>query len=105
MLRSYLVDVCTTGEACLKRYANGYDLVLLDLGLPDIDGLTVLKRLKSVDANARVIITTASEQVELAVAALRAGAIHYIRKPIRAADLRGAIEEALARKVPQADAK
>jgi DNA-binding response OmpR family regulator len=68
-----------TAEAALET--EGYDLVLLDLGLPGKDGLEVLRTLRARRRSEPVIITTARDAVEQRIAGLDAGADDYLLKP------------------------
>jgi two-component system OmpR family response regulator len=68
-----------TAEAALET--EGYDLVLLDLGLPGRDGLDVLRTLRARRRSEPVIITTARDAVEQRIAGLDAGADDYLLKP------------------------
>lgn len=60
--------------------ANDIDVILLDLSMPDIDGITVLKKIDKVRGNVQVIVQTASSDVSLAVTAINLGATDYIIK-------------------------
>jgi two-component system response regulator AtoC len=71
------------------------DLVLLDLRLPGASGLELLPRIKALDATLPVIMMTAYGEVETAVAAVRAGAHHFLEKPINPPELLLMIEQAL----------
>jgi two-component system response regulator AtoC len=71
------------------------DLVLLDLRLPDATGMELLPRIKALDPTLPVIIMTAFGEVETAVAAVRAGAFHFLEKPIALPELVLLIEQAL----------
>lgn len=76
------------------------DLVLLDLRLPDGSGIEALPRIRDVDPTIPVIMITAYGEVETAVAAVRAGAHHFLEKPIQLSALLLLIEQALeARKL------
>jgi DNA-binding NtrC family response regulator len=63
-----------------KRF---FDLVLLDMRLPDISGIDVLKKIKSLQPLSEVLIVTGHASVETAVEAMKAGARDYIEKPVR----------------------
>ncbi len=82
---NYNIDVANNGkEAIDKCISQSYDVVLLDLNLPDIDGIEVLKRLKEIDENILVIIITGYASIESAVKAIKLGAYEYIKKPFKA---------------------
>ncbi len=79
----YLVDVCATGEEGLRRIEEiSPDLLLLDVKLPKLGGLDVLKRAKELKDDLIVIMITAFGSVESAVQAMKAGAYDYITKPL-----------------------
>ncbi len=73
------------------------DLVLLDLGLPDDDGLTILRRLRGV-SQIPVVVLTARDDERSVVRALRTGADDYVVKPARLGELRARIEVAARRR-------
>jgi len=84
----YEVAAVETGEDALRHVdANGYDLVLLDYKLPDIDGLRVLERLQHTHADVPVVMITSHSSVEHAVSAMRIGAADYVAKPFRDEDI------------------
>lgn len=68
--------------------------VLLDLHLPDLNGLEVQSRLSSQESGHPIVLLTGAGDVPDAVAAMRAGALDFIRKPYRAAELQEALERA-----------
>ena len=73
------------GEAALKLIGEEqFDLVFLDLRLPDLPGLEVLRRIKTLDPDLLVIVMTGYASVESAVEALKMGAYDYIKKPFKA---------------------
>ena len=93
------VDTAVNGEEALDKFAQtAYDLVLLDLMLPGIDGLQVLRRIRDSRPEVPVILLTAHGTVENAVEAMRIGAVNYLQKPFAPQELRDAVAAALARK-------
>ena len=78
----------TDGEKGLARYKNDkFDLVLADIDMKPMDGITLLKQLKVYDPSAVVIIMTAYASTESAVQALKFGAFDYLQKPFRVDEL------------------
>jgi DNA-binding NtrC family response regulator len=69
------------------------DIVLLDLNLPDVGGLEVLKRLRSVDPKVKVIMMTGAGSTEAAVAAMKAGAWDWLTKPLGLKELKVQLEK------------
>jgi two-component system response regulator PhoP len=67
--------------------SNPYDLIVLDLMLPKMDGLTVLQRLRSVGAQVPVLVLTARDEKESVVGLLNAGADDYVAKPFDLGEL------------------
>jgi DNA-binding response OmpR family regulator len=87
----YAVDTAAEGKEGLWHATSGeYDVIILDLMLPGLDGLSILKKVREKDKNTAVLILTARDQVEDRVAGLDAGADDYLGKPF-------AFEELLAR--------
>jgi DNA-binding response OmpR family regulator len=87
----YAVDVTGDGEEGLwLAQSNRYDVIILDLMLPGIDGLTLLRRLRAKHNGTHVLILTAKDTLEDRVAGLQTGADDYLIKPF-------AFEELLAR--------
>jgi DNA-binding NtrC family response regulator len=84
----FATSFATDGEKALVRYkADKYDLVLADIDMKPMDGITLLKQLKLYDPNAVVIIMTAYASTESAVQALKFGAFDYLQKPFRVDEL------------------
>ena len=93
---NYQVDACATGEEGLRRVEEvGPDLVLLDVKLPALGGLDVLKRAKELKDDLIVIMITAFGSVESAVQAMKAGAHDYITKPLDLDELDVTIKKGL----------
>jgi len=79
---AYAVDVVSDGETAIARAGvNDYDLIVLDLGLPDIDGLSVCQSLRKQGIHAPVLMLTARDAVRMRIAGLDSGADDYMTKP------------------------
>jgi two-component system, NtrC family, response regulator AtoC len=91
----YDVVEAATGQEALDHAREGVDLVLLDYKLPDLDGVTVLRRLKELDPDALVILLTAYASVETAVEAMKEGAFHFANKPFDLEDVAFLVARAL----------
>jgi two-component system, NtrC family, response regulator HydG len=78
----------TDGEKALTRYkAEKFDMVLADIDMKPMDGITLLKQLKAYDPNSVTVIMTAYASTESAVQALKFGAFDYLQKPFRVDEL------------------
>ena len=96
--QKYNVDTAVDGEAALdKLFDNSYDLVVLDIMLPKIDGLTVLKELRRAKIQAAVIMLSARGAVEDKIRGLDYGADDYLAKPFAMAELMARIRSLLRR--------
>ena len=85
---NYEVDAVYDGEAALDWLAaNNYDGAILDIMMPKLDGLTVLRRLRAGGNNIPVLILTAKSEVDDKVIGLDAGANDYLTKPFAAKEL------------------
>src|SRR3954469_6253373 len=86
----------TDGEKALARYkAEKFDLVLCDIDMKPMDGITLLKQLKQYDPGAVVIIMTAYASTESAIQALKFGAFDYLQKPFKVDELMQALKRSL----------
>ena len=93
------VTTVQSGEDAVYPLQEGFfDLILLDIRLPDMNGLDVLKKIKELDRDPCVIMMTAYADVQTAVAAMKAGAYDYINKPFEIEELRLTIKKALETK-------
>jgi len=79
----YVVETFVNPGEALKRIENGAsaDIVITDLMLPEMDGFTILEKVRSIDRDIMVIVITAFSSVESAVKAIKAGAYDFIPKP------------------------
>jgi len=97
--RGYEIFSVGSGNgALLMVQKNVTDLILLDMKLPDIDGLEVLKKIKEFDTEILVIMMTAYSDVQSAVSAMKSGAYDYINKPFELEELKLLIEKGLETK-------
>ena len=95
--KGHAVDHCMTGRAGLSAVERGkYDVVLLDMKLPDIDGTEVLKALRGKAHAPRVIVMTGYSTMSNAINAMRLGAADYLAKPFSDDELIEAIEKSCA---------
>ncbi len=102
----YEVDLAEDGQDALERFAeHAPDVVVTDLTMPRVDGVTLLRRLREQDRDIPVILCTAVEDVAVAVEAMRAGAQDYLNKPVDFGALTVAIERALERRELRSEAE
>ncbi len=100
----YRVTEAADGEEALRSWEQGRpDLILLDLGLPGIDGLSVVQRVRR-DATTPIIVLSARDQERDKVAALDAGADDYLTKPFGMEELHARVRAALRRALAPAAA-
>ena len=91
----YEVLEADAGNKALELLTEGIDLVLLDYKLPDIDGVTVLRKIKEFDQDILVILLTAYASVETAVEAMKLGAYHFANKPFNLDEIAATVARAL----------
>jgi two-component system, NtrC family, response regulator AtoC len=97
--RGYEIFSVGSGNGALSIIKkNVIDLILLDMRLPDIDGLEVLKKIKEFDTEILVIMMTAYSDVQTAVSSMKSGAYDYINKPFELEELKLLIEKGLETK-------
>jgi two-component system nitrogen regulation response regulator NtrX len=79
----YTVDAVDSGEACLDRLSRrAFDVVVLDIWLPGMDGLATLARMRERQVDAQVVIISGHGNVESAVRAIKMGAFDFVEKPL-----------------------
>ena len=95
----YAVETVGSGEEALGRLENGdpaaIDLLILDLMMPGLDGMGVLSRMREGGLAVPVIVQTAHGTIETVIAAMRAGALDFVVKPVGAERLAVSIKNAL----------
>lgn len=78
--------------------ANDYHLVILDLMMPKMDGIEVLKRIRKIDSDIAVVVFTGFPDLDTAVQAMKLDALDYVKKPFNVDDFRAAIERVMHKK-------
>jgi DNA-binding NtrC family response regulator len=93
--RGLKVSTATNGEdavACTDK--EGYDLIILDLSMPGIDGLETLKRIKAKQPDAEIIMLTGQGSIKSSIEAMKLGAEDFLQKPVNISELMDKISEA-----------
>lgn len=97
--QSYSCRIVTTGSGAVEAIRQQVpDVILLDIGLPDMDGLDLLKRLRGDGLACAIIITTGKASLNIAVQAMQAGADDFLAKPFNAERLQVTLENVLQKK-------
>ncbi|RYY35317.1 MAG: response regulator transcription factor [Sphingobacteriaceae bacterium] len=96
---NYLCEVCYNGRSASEKIAvNLYDFILIDLGLPDYDGLDLLREAKTSNPEAACIILTARAEVNDRIKGLDLGADDYLPKPFSLPELQSRMQAIIRRK-------
>ncbi len=97
--RGMSVQVCESGSECLELAAEGgFDVILLDMKLPDISGMEVLRTIRKARPDIYIIIITGYSTVQNAIEAMKLGAFDYLTKPFTDDELLLSVERALEKK-------
>jgi DNA-binding NtrC family response regulator len=95
----YTPEPCESGVLALERVKDStkpkIDVIVLDLVMPELDGMAVLERLKDMEDAPPVIVQTAHGSIEAVIGAMRAGAVDFVVKPVGAERLQVSIKNAL----------
>jgi len=93
----YQAELALSGKEALEKFTNDFfDLVLLDITMPEMDGMEVLKEIKKIDSNVAIIMATGKSDVESIVTAIKQGAEDYIIKPFQDIEsIKATIQKAL----------
>jgi DNA-binding NtrC family response regulator len=90
------VETAASGEEALERVAQGrYGLMLLDLRMPGLDGMEVLRQVSQQQPEIKVIIITAYGSIDLAVEAMKLGAVDFLQKPFDVGQVRDMVRRIL----------
>jgi DNA-binding NtrC family response regulator len=90
------------GDALRKVDESRYDVMILDIMMPKMDGLEVLQRVKETHPDIDVIMVTGLSQIETAVKSMKLGAFDYLPKPFLLSEIRSLVTKALAASAPPA---
>jgi len=100
----YVVDAVDNGEACLERMAReAFDVIVLDVWLPGMDGLATLSRIRQRQGDAEVVMISGHGNVESAVRAIKMGAFDFVEKPLSIEKTIKVIENALGKRRLEAE--
>ena len=98
----YEVDTCFDGESALDMIlSESYDLIILDLNLPKMDGMEILENLRKDDPETAILILSARGQLEDKIAGLDAGANDYLCKPFHFEELEARVRSLTRRRIVQ----
>src|SRR6195256_6039783 len=100
----YAVDTAASGAEAIDLFDGGaHHLVICDLQLPDMDGLSLLRHMKDAKPSTEVIVVTGYGSVQTAVEATKAGAFYFVEKPFDFEELLPLVEKALERRALMAE--
>jgi DNA-binding response OmpR family regulator len=92
---TYCVDAVDSGEDALLSIDQGYDLVILDINLPGMNGLKVLERIRERCPDVAIIVMTGYASVNSAISALQYGATNYLKKPASRDEILRSVDEGI----------
>ncbi len=96
---NYEVMTAADGEEALKKMdSSEFDVALVDLRMPSVDGMELLENIKMKYPDVMVIVVTGYASISSAVEAVKKGAFHYIEKPFKLDEVRTSVKEALEKK-------
>ena len=103
-MRDYDVTTALTGEDAIEKITNyNFDVVILDVRLPGIDGTDVLRKIKNLKPLTEVIMLSGHGSMEMAIEGMKLGALDFLMKPCETEDLTEKIDKAHDRKAEHED--
>ena len=104
--RGLKVNTVTSGEQAVAKAENeGFDLIVLDLAMPGMDGLETLKRIKAKQPDAEIIILSGQGSIKTSIEAMKLGAEDFMEKPVSISELLDKISEAKDKRLLVLEAK
>jgi len=92
------VETAASGEEAMEKVEQGnYEIMLLDLRMPGMDGMEVLRQVSKQRPEIKIIIITAYGSIDLAVEAMKLGAVDFLQKPFDAAQVRSVVQRLLVK--------
>ena len=105
-MRGARVETANRGDQAIERARErSFDVIVLDLAMPGMDGLATLEALRERDADAQVVLLTGQATVRTGVDAMKLGAFDLLEKPTPMAHLEGKIRQAAARRARRTAAR
>ncbi len=102
--RGYLLTNASSGSEAIQHLSQGpFDLVILDLQLPDIGGHEIMDFMNKQNAGCNVIVTSGASGIDMVIGALKRGAYDYLRKPYSREELLKAVDNALQQRLLKAE--
>ncbi len=98
--RGLNVEVSGDGESAVEKVKQrDFDVIVLDLAMPGIDGLETLKRLREVNPDLQIVLLTGHGSIKSGVEAMKEGAVDFLEKPAEFSELLAKIQEASAKRM------
>jgi len=104
--RGLKVSTATNGEKALASIeAEAYDLIVLDLAMPGLDGIETLKRIKARQPDAEILMLSGQGSIRTSIEAMKLGACDFLQKPVDINELMGKIGEAKEKRMLMLETK
>jgi DNA-binding NtrC family response regulator len=98
--RGFKITTVTRGENAVAQVLNEvFDVIILDLSMPGIDGLETMKRIKEKEPDAKIIIVTGQGSIRTGIEAMKLGAEDFLQKPVNISKLMDKINEAKNKRI------